>query len=191
MGMLSKPHSDYGGSNTPKEIRDSWGTPIEVFDYFDRIYSFNLDVAANSYNHKCTQFFTIDDNSLNIDWSEHGNAVWCNPPYSGILPWMEKANQQKNKGVLSAWLIPSTPDAKWFSEALIGATTIYFIVSGRLSFIRDDTGKRQGGNTKGSCVIIFDPSDDTPLNTEYIKRDFMFEQYNDKRISDLINHTNK
>ena len=39
--------TDYGGSKTPKNERDYWQTPIEIFNALDREFGFWLDAAAS------------------------------------------------------------------------------------------------------------------------------------------------
>lgn len=74
---------------TVKPQVDDRGTPPELFDPLNDRFHFTLDVAAAPHNAKCEQYLTIDDDSLAFPWT--GERVWCNPPYSDIRPWVEKA----------------------------------------------------------------------------------------------------
>lgn len=85
--------TDYGGSKTPKNERDYWQTPIEIFNALDREFGFWLDAAASESNALCAHYITELDDSLNSEWTSCG-AIWCNPPYSDIGPWVEKAAEQ-------------------------------------------------------------------------------------------------
>lgn len=187
MSPSKKVKTDFGGSNTPLNVRDMWNTPQEIFDYFNSIYKYDFDGAASYKSYKCASYFTIDDDSLNKDWSTYGSSFWVNPPYSNMKPWFEHANNMKDKGVLSTWFVPNTPDSGWFQEALKGATKIYFITSGRISFIREDTGNKQGGNTKGSCLIEFDPKVEAngQPQTVYITREEIYDFSLNQRINNL------
>lgn len=72
-----------------KDHVDDRGTSAEFFTQMvERFGPFDLDVAAASHNAKCERYYTIEDDGLNQPW--WGN-VWCNPPYSNIGAWVEKA----------------------------------------------------------------------------------------------------
>ncbi|HHR6004158.1 TPA: phage N-6-adenine-methyltransferase, partial [Providencia alcalifaciens] len=88
--------ADYGGSHTPKELRDRWQTPLPLFTALDAEFGFYLDAAADKNNHLCTHYLTEKDDSLNCDWESYG-AIWINPPYSDIQPWINKATEQCKK----------------------------------------------------------------------------------------------
>jgi phage N-6-adenine-methyltransferase len=49
-----------------------------------------VDVAAAAHNAKVGRFYSIEADGLAQSWD--GERVWCNPPYSDIEPWVEKAN---------------------------------------------------------------------------------------------------
>ncbi|SWS75169.1 phage N-6-adenine-methyltransferase [Klebsiella pneumoniae] len=50
--------TDYGGSKTPKNERDYWQTPIEIFNALDREFGFWLDAAASESNALCAHYLT-------------------------------------------------------------------------------------------------------------------------------------
>lgn len=45
--------------------------------------------AASDKNALCAHWLTEADDALNSEWVSHG-AIWNNPPYSNIRPWVEK-----------------------------------------------------------------------------------------------------
>lgn len=47
---------------------DEWATPPEIFDELDREFDFNLDVCATHENHKCKNYFTVDNSGLSQKW---------------------------------------------------------------------------------------------------------------------------
>ncbi|HHR5853307.1 TPA: DNA N-6-adenine-methyltransferase, partial [Providencia alcalifaciens] len=53
--------ADYGGSHTPKELRDRWQTPLPLFTALDAEFGFYLDAAADKNNHLCTHYLTEKD----------------------------------------------------------------------------------------------------------------------------------
>ena len=151
----------YTGSKTKEAIRDLWQTPKPIFDYYDRRFKFDMDVAASwsnafiPHNHLGEQYSGLFLDALTE--SEWGRFNWCNPPYSDITPWVEKAIEEKNKGCLTVMLIPADTSVKWFRLAYENCTECHFI-SGRLAFINAETQKPVSGNNKGSVVFVFDPN---------------------------------
>jgi phage N-6-adenine-methyltransferase len=129
-----------------------------VFDAIDNEFNFGLDAAASNDNHKCETYMTKDQNALMMDWSFNSKSVWINPPYGRgmIKPFMQKAIEQKAKGVTSVLLVPATMEAKWLPINQV--SEIRIITGGRLSFYHPTTKKIVAGNTKGSMLVIFRPS---------------------------------
>ena len=159
-------------SNTPTEIRDLWQTPKFVFDYYDRRFGFNCDAACSDENKLVSEhWLTVEDNALHYstDW---GGVNWCNPPYSDIMPWVNKAVEQYEEGKTVVMLIPADTSVKWFKKAFDNCTECHFI-SGRLSFINAETQKPVSGNNKGSVVFIFDPKSPVKQSVHLIDRDSM------------------
>lgn len=140
-------------SNTPKEIRDLWQTPKSLFEKLDREFDFGCDVAASDENTLCDSWFTEKDNAIDPDWV-WGLSNWCNPPYSDIGPWVDKAAQQHDLGKTTVMLVPADTSVKWFKRAYETCNDIRFI-SGRLAFINADTQKPVSGNNKGSVLLIW------------------------------------
>jgi phage N-6-adenine-methyltransferase len=140
-------------SNTPESIRDLWQTPPKLFEQLNKEFSFTCDVAASRENRLCKMYFDEAGNALNpiCDWFD---SNWCNPPYSKILPWVQKARIEHEKGKTIVMLVPADTSVKWFKEAYESCNEVRFI-SGRLSFINADTQKPVSGNNKGSVLFIW------------------------------------
>lgn len=47
--------------------KDFWETPQSLFDELNEKYHFTLDAAASDENHKCSRYFTKEDNGLLMD----------------------------------------------------------------------------------------------------------------------------
>ena len=113
---------------------DEWATPKALFDELN--------------NELCDKYYTIHDDGLKHDWK--GERVFCNPPYSKISDWCEKAfYESKNEGTLVVMLIPSRTDTKYFHDYIYNRTEIRF-VKGRLKF--------GGGNSSApfpSMIVIW------------------------------------
>lgn len=90
VGFKGQNHEQQVLVRGPRKEVDDRGTMPEVFDPIsERFGGFTVDVAAAAHNAKVERFYTIDDDGLAQSWS--GEKVWCNPPYSNIEPWLEKA----------------------------------------------------------------------------------------------------
>jgi len=139
-------------SNTPVAIRDLWQTPKELFNTLNKEFDFTGDVAASYDNALVDNFITEDLDALGDHrWFSRN---WCNPPYSNITPWVEKAIDQHKQGKTTVMLVPADTSAKWFKLAYGSCNEIRFI-SGRISFINADTQKPVNGNNKGSVIFIW------------------------------------
>uniref|UniRef100_A0A3B0M375 DNA N-6-adenine-methyltransferase (Dam) n=1 Tax=Arsenophonus endosymbiont of Trialeurodes vaporariorum TaxID=235567 RepID=A0A3B0M375_9GAMM len=143
-------------SYTPKPFKDRWRTPIEVFKTLDAEFGFKLDAAADESNALCKAFLSEEIDALKCDWNSDG-AIFCNPPYSKIMPWVKKAAEQYRKQKKTiVMLLPSNTSTAWFHEALKTSDEVRFITEGRLSFISAETGKEgKAGKSKGSVLFIW------------------------------------
>lgn len=144
-------------SNTSAADKDAWQTPLWLFDALDIEFGFWLDAAASAKNALCAHWLTEADNALNAEWKSHG-AIWCNPPYSNIRPWVDKAAeqciQQRQPVVM---LVPEDMSVGWFSQALETVDEVRVITDGRINFIEPSTGQEKKGNSKGSMLLIWRP----------------------------------
>ena len=92
---------------------DEWSTPTEVFDALDAEFDFNLDPCASDNNCKVPFYFTKEQDGLKQLWA--GCRVFCNPPYSNISAWVEKAfRESRNDNTLVVMLLSSRTDTKYF-----------------------------------------------------------------------------
>lgn len=168
-------------SFTPAEIKDYWQTPKFVFDYYDRRFGFTCDLAASDKNTLCAHYFSEPVNgeggalgaSSDDGCFDGVGAVWCNPPYSNITPWVSECVRLSiETGKVFVMLIPADTSVKWFKLAFDNCTECHFI-SGRLAFINAETQKPVSGNNKGSVVFIFDSKSPVKKHVELIDREAM------------------
>lgn len=143
----------YAGSKTEQGIRDLWQTPKAIFNTLNKEFNFVCDVAASNENKLCKMYFDEAGNALDplCDWFK---SNWCNPPYSNIMPWIQKAKIEHEKGKTIVMLVPADTSVKWFKEAYNSCNEVRFI-SGRLAFINAETQKPVKGNNKGSVLFIW------------------------------------
>ncbi|MEY0440792.1 phage N-6-adenine-methyltransferase [Providencia rettgeri] len=144
-------------SNTAPEDKDCWQTPQWLFEALTLEFGFWLDAAASEQNALCSYFLTIEQNALQSDWVSRG-AIWCNPPYSKIKPWIAKAAEQctkQNQPIVM--LLPADKSTSWYSLALKSVDEVRTIIDGRINFVDPNTGKEKKGNSKGSILLIWRP----------------------------------
>lgn len=76
---------------------DQWATPQKFFDLLNEEFEFTLDPCADEFNHKCSKYYTREQNGLTKDWNNE--RVFCNPPYGKeIVDWVKKCNQEVFEG---------------------------------------------------------------------------------------------
>jgi phage N-6-adenine-methyltransferase len=149
--------SDYGGSTTKQNKRDLWRTPVEIFNALDLEFGFYLDAAANWNNTLCSQYINEGRNALECDWVSHG-AIWCNPPYSDITPWVKKAAEQCLVQLqVVVMLVPADVSVGWFSLAMRSVDEVRFVIDGRIQFTPEENTDRRLSNPKGSMLFIWRP----------------------------------
>ena len=111
--------------------KQDWATPDDLYKKLNRIYSFDLDVAATRENARCERYFTPADDGLEQSWE--GARVWCNPPYGReIKSWIAKANAEAERADFIVMLVPARTDTAWWHTALTQARVVY--LKGRLTF---------------------------------------------------------
>lgn len=125
---------------------DSWETPVDFFEKYNKKYKFTLDVCANKKNAKCKKFFSIKDNGLSKKWS---GKCWMNPPYGrGISSWMKKAWESSLGGATVVCLVPARTDTSWWHD---------YAMKGEVEFIRGRIkfGGAKNGAPFPSAVVVF------------------------------------
>ena len=131
---------------------DNWRTPPELFNTLHAEFKFDLDAAASAENTLCMSFLTEADNALITPWDN--DVVWCNPPYTLIGPFVQRAYEQSrdlhNTAVV---LIPAYTDPKYWSDYVMNAHEVRFL-KGRLSFLNEDGMKKTSARFP-SVVVVF------------------------------------
>ena len=148
---------NYANTTTPEPERDSWRTPKQVFDWLNRIYHFGYDTACTHENALAMPVWHGEQSAdaLATDWI---GSLFCNPPYSDIGPWVDKAICSAECGATTVMLIPSPNGETYHAKALRHAKRL-ILINGRLAFINAD-GKPVSGNNRGSCLYVFAPGPD-------------------------------
>lgn len=128
---------------------DEWATPQEVFDSLNDEFHFDIDVCATAENAKCDRFFTAEDDGLAQEWE---GRCWCNPPYSNVAAWMEKAQQAVHSGAeVVVALVFARTDTRWFHEYIYGQPNVEVrFIKGRLKF-----GNAKNNAPAPSMIVVF------------------------------------
>lgn len=89
-GFKARNHPQQVAARGARDSVDDRATTPDLFASIEAEFGpFTVDVAASDENAKCARYFTRADNGLSMPW--HREAVWCNPPFSRVRPWVEKA----------------------------------------------------------------------------------------------------
>lgn len=99
------------------EVDDRW-TPLNLWIPWNDRWQFTLDVAASRSNYLGDRYFTLEDDGLTQSW--RGERVWCNPPYSAMRDWVEKAWCEVCEGCpLVVMLAPANrTEQRWWQESI-------------------------------------------------------------------------
>lgn len=162
-------------TTTPAAEKDLWRTPRETFVYANRRYGrFELDAAADSTNHLCEEWLGPGsfhgEDAFARTWQipsgpfvlskPYPTRVWCNPPYSNIGAWVDKAYREAWQGrAQTTLLLPATTDVRWWHTYVwegLGArpNVLVEFLSRRVKFLRPD-GTPAGSPTFGSVFVTF------------------------------------
>jgi phage N-6-adenine-methyltransferase len=153
-----------------KDEIDDRATTLEVFEPLNERFRFTVDVAAAAHNTKLPRFYDRDEDGLQHGWGSE--RVWCNPPYSDIRPWVEKAWEEWDTwppdapatADLIVMLLPANrTEQKWWQELVephLRAKRSDFhceFLSGRMRFLR--AGQTEIGPNErppfGVCLLIW------------------------------------
>ncbi|AOO60026.1 hypothetical protein AN237_26085 (plasmid) [Raoultella ornithinolytica] len=161
-------------SHTAMEHRDSWRTdPRMAAGLFEVLRPCSIDGCASDENHLLPEYFTRQDNCLQLDWKGEAKrrgvqpAVYVNPPYSkedlraksphnGMANFFKKAREEAERGVYSQWFFRARPGEGWFPWLL--ASRVWFIV-GRVGFVSSETLMIDDQQTENHCVAEFIPGE--------------------------------
>ena len=128
----------------PKSKTDKWKTPPELYKKLDEEFHFDFDPCPIDWKEG-------DPNGLEIEW---GSCSFCNPPYSKVAKWIEKAWTEWKKGKKVVMLIYAITDTKAFHQYIVNQAEIRFI-KGRVKFINMEDETKKVPAPKPSILVIF------------------------------------
>lgn len=134
-------------ARTGDSSKDEWATPSWLWknaaEEFLGAESFTLDAAATKENRVAPLIFTKENSALVKDarWDGH---VWCNPPYSMLRKFAEKAISELRLNKLCqsvTFLIPARTDTIAFHAlAECHFTREIIFLKGRVTFVQPSSG---------------------------------------------------
>lgn len=132
----------------PGQSEQSVETPADLLTAVKRflgVTHFWIDLAADDQNRKARRYYSEKVDSLKQAWSwqewsggEGGRPwAWCNPPYTKIAPWVEKAFvEAMDKWADVAMLVPASVGSEWWARFVHepGCTRV-LLLRGRPTFV--------------------------------------------------------
>ena len=144
---------------------DDRRTPASLFDELNGKHHFTVDAAASQINALLPDFWTLETDALVQSW--HSQRVWCNPPYSAIAPWVQKAwNEMEDGCSIVVMLLPANRcEQGWWQQfveplrdrpAIHGITLSTQFLPGRLRFAwpTDRVVPIKGDRPPFGCVLL-------------------------------------
>ena len=116
---------------------DEWGTPAGVYAALNQEFRFDFDPCPIGGD---------TDGRATLFCSWEARRVFCNPPYSGIRPFLERWREAE----LAVYLIPARTDTKWFHEIVLPHASEIRFIRGRLRF-----GDAVNSAPFPSMVVVF------------------------------------
>lgn len=165
VGFKAKNHTQQVAKRGADDDTDDRGTEQEFVDgVAQRLgIEFDLDVAAAPHNTKCERFYDRHQDGREQEWN--GN-IWCNPPYSGLKIWLQKAWIEWDAGRARTivMLLPANRvEQKWWQEFVEpfrdrpGSPLRVEFLPGRMRFDRPNAVISPKGDRPpfGCCLLIW------------------------------------
>lgn len=114
VGFQAKNHPQQTRYRGSKPDVDDRALPATDFAKLQERFGFTVDVAASEANAKLPRYFTREHNGLLHPWA--GERVYCNPPFSRIKPWTDKAWQETEAELIVMLLPANRTEQTWWQE---------------------------------------------------------------------------
>jgi len=167
-----------GNSNTPESEKDLGQTPWWFIRSLENLLGreLDLDACCLEATAKADKFISlengvdcfVDEWIVNINGN---NLAWCNPPFSNIDPFIDRAiHQCKKHGTVTAMIIPNNPEVA-YRRKLKDVCDTFIEMPFRLKFLRPDgckflDAKGNENSPKFSCAVGII----TPLGLQFPSR---------------------
>lgn len=172
MSLVRFPAKNHPQQATDDAVDDRATTP-EVFGPLDAVHHFTVDVAAAAHNTKCPRYYDRSVDGLRQSWADE--AVWCNPPYSSIAPWVAKAWGEHHHARVIVMLLPANRTEQTWWQDLVephrdrpGSPLTVSFLRGRIRFLKP--GRQTiGANERppfGVCTLTWRGCNDYRVATQ-------------------------
>jgi phage N-6-adenine-methyltransferase len=140
-----------------KQLRQEWETPPDFWQALNSVFDFEIDVCASEHNSKCPRLISSAVDSLRDDvpWCGFGaNRAWCNPGFSDVLPWHQKAFSEAQDSAAALVVVIGIPGASqaWYEYAQQHADEIVDL-SPRVHFLAPWPLKQSSNNRESQLFI--------------------------------------
>jgi len=140
---------------------DDRALPEADFAKLNERFNFTIDVAAAAHNRKLDRFYSMENSGLNASWS--GERVYCNPPFSDITPWVEKAWAETSAPLIVMLLPANRTEQNWWQKYVeprrdrCGSPLTLEFLPGRMRFLNpgETDVKPNSRPPFGCCLLIF------------------------------------
>lgn len=160
VGFKGQNHPQQVGKRGAKPEVDNLETPWDFFAPLHERFGFTIDAAALPHNAKCERFYSPECDGLVQSWA--GERVWCNPPYSSIEPWVEKAWIEAQRAGLIVMLLPANRTEqgwwqRWVEPSRLDGRLRVEFLPGRLRFIKHGHDRVEPNQRPpfGCCLLIW------------------------------------
>lgn len=141
------------------DLRQMWGTPDDFYAATEAsVGKFDLDSCAVWTTTKCDVFIAPEDDGLSVRWTTRKlQRIWCNPGFSDIGPWCNKAYNETRRypGSMAAVLAIPSFSADWWEDWVVGkASEVRLICGERIQFVPHKIIPRSS-NARENCLIIY------------------------------------
>lgn len=159
MSFVARNHPQQTDRRGALDVVDDRRTLPDTFDEcraLAGVTGYDLDAAASRDNRLAPDWWAIKDDGLSRPW---WGRVWCNPPYSDIRPWIEKAHAEAERSrsrpltvspcSTIAMLLPANRTEQGWWQDLVeparrdGSLEVYFL-----------RGRRRFGHPEGWQVPV-------------------------------------
>jgi phage N-6-adenine-methyltransferase len=121
----------------PGRSEQSVATPKDFLAAVEKRFGkIELDVAASHENTVGPRYYTKVEDGLRHPWD--GRLNWCNPPFSKIAPWVEKARAEAEKVRTTLVLVPASVGSNWWRDHVHQKCDVA-LLNGRLTFVGHTT----------------------------------------------------
>jgi phage N-6-adenine-methyltransferase len=135
-------------STTPESEKDLGQTPFWLIRSIESLVGteFDLDVCCLKKTAKAKNYFSLEEDRDCFTTPWVGNAygptlAWCNPPFSNVMPFIERAVDQCDQhGTTTIMIIPNNPEVA-YRRKLKEVCDTFVEMPFRLKFLRPDGTK--------------------------------------------------